>query len=188
MSYPTSPKFSSVNIKGIDPTIFSQAVNGRMQSRKISAHRWEFTGVYPPLTRGEFAPVSGYIDSLRGRHTVFTVTPTELCNTTGTGTGTITCGATNAGLSVVAVTGLTGTLKTGDFIKFSGHSKVYKLTADRSGDGNIAIVPPLITALTTDTVVYNNVPFTVRLKNDIQSYRVGSDMLHMFEVDFMEAI
>jgi hypothetical protein len=188
MTYPVSPKFSAIGMKSNDPTLFSETVNGRMQSRKISGQKWEFSASYAPLTRAEFQPVSAYIDSLRGRHTVFTVIPTEIGSSSGTVSGTVTCTAAAAGLSVVPTTGLTGTLKAGDFIKFSGHTKVYKLTADRAGDGNIAIVPPLIAAVSTDTVTYNDVPFTVRLANDVQEYSIGTDMLHKFEVDFIEAL
>ena len=188
MTYPVSPKFSAVGMKSNDPTLFSETVNGRMQSRKISGQKWEFSASYAPLTRTEFQPVSAYIDSLRGRHTVFTVIPTAIGSASGSVSGTVTCSSTPAGSAVVPITGLTGTLKAGDFIKFSGHSKVYKLTADRAGNGNLAIVPPLIAAVGTDTVTYNNVPFTVRLANDVQEYSIGADMLHKFEVDFIEAL
>jgi hypothetical protein len=120
---------------------------------------------------------------------VFTIIHTEIASTTGTATtSTVTCTAAAIGDSTVATTGLSGTLKAGDFIKFSGHDKVYRLTADRAGNGNLSIVPPLIVAVTTDTVTYNNVPFTVRLNNDVQEYAIGVDMLHKFEVDFMEVI
>jgi len=189
MTYPVSPKFASVAIRSNDPTLYSQSVNGRIQTRKVAGQQWEFSASYPPLTRTEFQPVSAYIDSLRGQHTVFTVVPTEVASTSATGvSGTVTC--TSAALGAVSVpsSGLTGTLKAGDFIKFSGHTKVYKLTADRAGNGNLSIVPPLTTAVTTDTVTYNNVPFTVRLKNDVQEYAIGVDMLHKFEVDFVEAL
>jgi hypothetical protein len=188
MSYPTTPKFSAINMISNDPTLFSVTVSGRMQSRKVGGQKWEFSATYPPLTRAEFQPVSAYIDSLRGRHTVFTVTPTEISSSIGTVSGTATCTATAAGLNTVPMTGITGTLKAGDFIKFSGHAKVYKLTADRAGDGDLSIVPPLIAAITTDTVTYADVPFTVRLKNDVQQYSIGVDMLHKFEVDFVEAL
>tara|TARA_R110000744_G_scaffold235443_2_gene353121 strand:+ start:12375 stop:12728 length:354 start_codon:yes stop_codon:yes gene_type:complete len=115
--------------------------------------------------------------------------PTEVASTSATGvSGTITCTAAALGAVSVPSSGLTGTLKAGDFIKFSGHTKVYKLTADRAGNGNLSIVPPLTTAVTTDTVTYNDVPFTVRLKNDVQEYAIGVDMLHKFEVDFVEAL
>jgi len=188
MSYPTTPKFSSINVTSDDPTLVSVAVSGRMQSRKISSQRWMFSAAYPPLTRAEFQPVGAYIDALRGRHTVFTIVPTEIGTTVGTVSGTGTCTSTAAGLNSVPMTGITGTLKAGDFIKFSGHTKVYKLTADRAGDGNLSIVPPLIAAVTTDTITYTDVPFTVRMKNDIQQYTIGVDMLHKYEVDFVEAL
>ena len=97
MTYPVSPKFSAVGMKSNDPTLFSETVNGRMQSRKISGQKWEFSASYAPLTRTEFQPVSAYIDSLRGRHTVFTVIPTAIGSASGSVSGTVTCSSTAAG-------------------------------------------------------------------------------------------
>jgi len=191
MTYPVTPKFSAIEVKSIDPTLISESINGRTQSRKMGSQKWEFSASYPPLTRAEFQPVSAYVDSLRGRHTVFTVVPTEISSTAGANvSGVVTStGAVAVGISSIAVTGLTGTLKAGDFVKFASHDKVYRLTADRASNGTVAIVPPLVAAVSSsEQLIYSDVPFTVRLKNDVQSYSIGTDMLHKFEVDFIEAL
>ena len=63
------------------------------------------------------------------------------------------------------------------------------ITADRSGAGALAIQPALRVALTNDLVItYDNVPFTVRLNNDVQSYSLESASLLDYEVDFIEAV
>ena len=189
MSYPTSPAFNALNLESSSPTLFSTAINGRMQSRKIGGQRWTFTASYAVMTRTEFNPVFAYVVSQQGRHGVFTIVPTGISSTNGTASGTVTCAATAKGLGSVTVAGLTGALKAGDMVKFSGHSKVYMVTADRSGVGAMAITPTLVEAVTSsDTVTYNDVPFTVRLSNDIQGYKVSSGMQFKYEVDFVEAL
>jgi len=189
MSYPTSPKFNAINLQSESPTLFSETVSGRMQSRKISGQKWTFTATYPPLTRTEFNPVFAFTVLQSGRHGVFTVTPTEISTSSGNPSGTVTCSAAALGATSVTIAGLTGALKAGDVVKFSGHDKVYMLTADRSGNGAMAFTPALITAVTTsDTVIYINVPFTVRLANDVQGYQLGAGMFYKYEVDFIESL
>jgi hypothetical protein len=189
MSYPTTPKFNALNLQSESPTLFSETVSGRMQSRKIGGQKWTFTAAYPPMTRAEFNPVFAYIVAQEGRHGVFTVVPTMISNTSGTASGTVTCSAASLGAKSVTIAGLTGALKAGDVVKFSGHSKVYMLTADRSSDGAMAFTPALIVAVTTsDTVVYSDVPFTVRLANDFQGYKLGGGNFFKYEVDFVEAL
>jgi hypothetical protein len=101
----------------------------------------------------------------------------------------VTCTATAVGATAVTIASLSGTLKAGDFVKFANHTKVYMLTADRNGAGAIAIEPPLVAAISSnEQMTYTNVPFTVRLANDLQKYKLGAGQLYRFEVDFMEAL
>ena len=188
MSYPTSPAFNAINLSSQNPTLYSEAVNGRQQSRKIGGQKWTFTASYATMSRGEFSPVYAFTVAQNGRHGVFTVVPDGISSTSGTASGTVTTSAAIKGVTSVTVAGLTGALKAGDVVKFSGHDKVYMLTADRSGDGAMEFTPPLIAAVGTETVVYNSVPFTVRLANDVQSYKVNSGMFYKYEVDFVEAL
>ena len=188
MSYPTSPAFNGINLQSDSPSLMSSAVNGRMQSRKIGGQKWAFTASYAPMTRAEFNPVFAFVVSQQGSHGVFTIVPTAISSTSGTASGTVSTSATAKGLASVTVSGLTGALKAGDVIKFSGHDKVYMLTADRSGNGAMTFTPPLVEAVGTETVTYDDVPFTVRLANDVQSYKLGAGMFFNYEVDLVEAL
>jgi len=63
------------------------------------------------------------------------------------------------------------------------------LTADRNGAGAIAIEPPLVAAISSnEQMTYTNVPFTVRLANDLQKYKLGAGQFYQFQVDFVEAL
>ena len=63
------------------------------------------------------------------------------------------------------------------------------ITADRSGTGTLSFEPGLEVAVSgTQTITYNNVPFLVRLNNDIQEYSLGSASLVDYDVDFIEAV
>jgi len=108
--------------------------------------------------------------------------------------GTVTVsGSHSAGDTTIDITGITGTLKAGDFIKFGGHSKVYLVVEDATGDSStdatITIEPPLRSALSNaEGVTYDDVQFTVRLTNDVQEFNTGDLDLYRFEVDFIEAL
>ena len=78
-------------------------------------------------------------------------------------------------------------------IKFNGHSKVYMVVEDATGDINelatITIEPPLREdVLSDEDIIYDNVPFTVRLTNDVQEFNTSDLDLYRFEVDFIEAL
>lgn len=189
MSYPTNPVFNAINMTSQSPTLFSETVSGRQQSRKIGGQKWSFTASYPPMTEADFKPVWAFIVSQQGRHGTFAITPPVIGSTSGTGTGFVTCSSTSKGATSVNISSLTGTLKAGDFVKFAGHSKVYMITADRSGSGVINIEPALVENVSgSEQLIYNNVPFTVRLANDVQSYKLGAGQFFSYEVDVVEAL
>lgn len=189
-AFPISIGTSSATVRSKVYNLSSESVSGRTQVRTIGGQRWELTLSFPPMTRAEFAPIEAFVMSQAGMAETFTIVPPEICNTTGNASGSVTTNSSAAiGATSVSITGLTGSLKAGDFIKFSGHSKVYKLTADRSGNGSISFYPPLNAAVNSaETVSYNNVTFTVRLSNDIQEYSVSTAMLFAYEIDLIEAI
>ena len=120
----------------------------------------------------------------------FSIVLPEISSTSGTATGTVrTNGTSPIGDKTIAIDGLTGLLKAGDVIKFASHSKVYMVTQDRSGAGDLSIEPGLEAVVANDTVItYNDVPFLVRLNNDIQEYNIGSASLVDFDVDFIESV
>ena len=95
--------------------------------------------------------------------------------------------------SLIAMDGFsqtTGALKAGDYIKFANHDKVYMVVEDQSdiSTGTLTIEPPLRSAVSATDIVYDNVPFTVRLRNDIQEFSIGTTNLYQYELDVIESL
>ena len=90
-----------------------------------------------------------------------------------------------------------GRFKTGDFIKFASHNKVYMVVADVTSSSNAATVtiePPLVADIVNDSAVtYDDGAFTVHLTNDVQEFGVvGTDKdgnsLYKYEFDVEESL
>ena len=125
----------------------------------------------------------------------FTIVPPELEDARGTASG-VPHGTASAGATSITLGGSgSGTLLNGDFIKFSNHTKVYMVVADQSdiSTGTLTIEPPLTTAVSSSTIVYDNIPFTVFLTNDVQEFgAIGADkdgnVLYKYQLDVEEAL
>lgn len=188
-TYPTTPEFQAVNLKSTHNNLKSTTISGRVQVRTIGGQKWEFSAKYNPMTRAEFQPVFAFVTSQQGSLGTFTIVPPVVGSTSGTATGTaLVNGATGVGATSVPVDGFTGTIKAGDFIKF-GHTKVYMVTADIDGAGNISIEPALVTAVSdNEAMTYNDVAFTMRLRNDVQQYGISRFEYYTYEVDMEEVL
>jgi len=188
-TYPTQPEFRAINVSSNHSNLFSETVSGRVQVRSLGGQRWSFTAQYNPMTREEFQPVFAFVMSQQGRLGSFGIVPPVVGSTSGTATGTaLVNGATAAGSTTVPVDGFAGTIKAGDFIKFS-HGKVYMVTADRDGPGSIDIEPALVQNVADgEEMVYKNVTFTMRLSNDVQEYGLNSNEYYEYEIDMIEVI
>jgi len=78
-------------------------------------------------------------------------------------------------------------LKTGDFIKFDGHDKVYMLMSD--GATTLNIEPALNeNVLDDEVVIYNDVPFTVAFTNDATEMEMSTNKLISHSVDLVEIV
>ena len=64
--------------------------------------------------------------------------------------------------------------------------KVYK--SDGTGSGTLTFEPPLRSAISAQDITYDNVPFTVRLRNDIQEFSIGTTNLYQYELDVIESL
>ena len=132
----------------------------------------------------------------------FTITFPSYLNAQGNETGSVlvngvhAVGDTTIAMDAFAADGA-GRFKAGDFIKFNAHSKVYMVVEDVTSSSNAATVtiePPLTTALSdNEAVIYDSVPFTVFLTNDVQEFpsnAIASDgtVLFTFELDVEESI
>lgn len=189
-TYPTTPIFSTIGFRSVNYNLSSQSISGRTQVRNIGGQRFEFSAQYTRMTRSEFAPILVFTMAQRGSAETFTIVLPQISSKSGDASGTILVnGAADIGATTVGVDGVTGTLKAGDMVKFANHNKVYMLTADRAGDGNISIQPALRVAVPNDNAVtFDSVPFTVRLNNDVQEFNLGSASLVDYEIDMIEAV
>jgi len=189
-TYPITQSFNAVGFTSVFYNLSSTSLSGRTQVRNIGGQRFEFTATYPTLTRSEFAPIAAFIMAQRGMAEEFTIVLPEISSKSGDAAGTVLTSLSEAiGQTVISIDGLTGTLKAGDMIKFANHNKVYMIVSDRAGNGDLAIQPSLTVAVPDNTeITYDNVPFTVRLNNDVQTYDLGLASMLDYEVDFIEAI
>ena len=193
-TYPTTPEFASIGFSSEQKTITSTTDSGKMFAVQVDGQRFKFSASYPPMNRSEFAPVYAFIMKQRSQKETFQIALPDLKNAKGDVSGLLsTYTGYSAGVTSVQIQNIVGTLKAGDMIKFNGHSKVYMVVEDATGDSNelatITIEPPLREDILADEdVIYDNVPFTVRLTNDVQEFTTNDLDLYRFEVDFIEAL
>lgn len=187
---PTSPTPKAANISSEQKTITSVTTSGRVQARQIDGQKFAMTLQYPPMTRAEFSPIKAFLMKQRSRLETFTVIPPDTeADAQGTVAGLPT-GTGSAGDTSITLGGTgTGSLKAGDYIKFD-HDKVYMVVEDKSdiSSGSITIEPPLRSAISSATITYDNVPFTVRLRNDVQEFSIGTTNLYQYELDVIESL
>jgi len=196
--FPTSPVASDAQIGSEQNTIVSVTTSGRVQTRQIDGQKFTITLDYAPMTRANFAPIKAFLMKQRSRLNTFTVIPPVVSNAQGVASTVISTNASiSAGATTCTIDGMTtstnGILKAGDYFRFTGQDKVYMavedLDADGSGEGTLTFEPPLRTDVTDNTmIIYDNVNFTVRLKNDIQEYSIGTTNLYAYELDVAEVL
>jgi len=187
---PTSPVARNASVSSQQNTITSVTTSGRVQARQIDGQRFTITLTYPPMTRSEFAPIKAFLMKQRSRLNTFTIIPPTIKDALGTASGTPT-GTASAGDTSITLGGTgTGTLKAGDYIKFANHDKVYMVVEDQSdiSTGTLTIEPPLRIAVSSTDITYDDVPFTVRLRNDIQEFSIGTTNLYQYELDVIESL
>ena len=194
--------FTAFNIKSNQKTLVSQTDSGKTYRRQIDGQRWSFTVSYPLMTRANFQPIMAFIVQQRSQKESFTITFPSYLNATGNETGTVLINGVHAvadttiAMDAFAGDGA-GRFLAGDFIKFSGHDKVYMVVADATSSSNastVTIEPSIVSALANnETVTYDSVPFTVYLMNDVQEFNASQGNssglpLFKFELDVIEAI
>jgi hypothetical protein len=194
--FPTSPVASDAQIGSEQNTIVSVTTSGRVQTRQIDGQKFTITLDYAPMTRANFAPIKAFLMKQRSRLNTFTIIPPVVSNAQGVASTVIsTDGAISSGATTCTIDGMTisttGILKAGDYFRFSGQNKVYMavedLDADGTGSGTLTFEPPLRSDVANDVaLVYDNVDFTVRLKNDIQEYSIVTNDLYKYQIDLIE--
>jgi hypothetical protein len=167
----------------------------KRQVRTTGAHRWNLSFSWSPMPREVFMQFYAFLMALRGTTDTFTCTLAGHTAPQGSWAGTpVVNGAAQSGRSV-SIGGLTSSAanvaKSGDLIKFSGHTKVYMVTADASANGSgvaaVAIEPALLASPANgESVVYSNVPFTVALASDTFDMALTPGMLAPLSITAVE--
>ena len=192
----SNSKFQTLGIKSVQKTLLSKSASGKRFARQIDGQRFSFTANIITAKRSDvYGELMAFIMKQRSSKETFTIVPPEISNARGTASGTPN-GTASAGDTSITLGGTgTGTLLSGDYIKFSNHDKIYMVVADQSdiSTGSLTIEPPLTTAISSSNITYDNVPFTVHLTNDIQEFGVvGADKdgnaLYQFEFDVEESL
>ena len=194
---PTTPRPSAVRISSHQPTLVSVAHSLKRQVRTRGAQRWSAVLSYPTMKRVDFAPLWAFLVSQKGQYEAFQGVMPGYDTPQGTATGTpLAFGAASAGATSIPTDGwtisITGILKAGDFIKFSGHTKVYMVVADAnsngSGQATLSIMPKLVAAVAdNEALTVTAVPFTWQLANDQIEQSVRAPVLITAEISLMEA-
>jgi hypothetical protein len=186
--FPQNPKSSSISITSISPTLISLTHSLKRQARRRGGQRWLIDVKYPPLSREEFAPIWAFSIAQQGQFKTFEYIPEIYNATSGTATGSIIADGTyTAGDSIISTTGLTGTLKAGDFIKFDGHDKVYMITID--GSTTLNIEPALIADVADlEAITYNDVPFKMAFTGDITNMSVAVNQYVSYNLKLVEIV
>jgi len=192
----STAKFGTLGIKSMQSTIISKSVNGKKLSRQIDNQRFGFTVQIITAKRSDvYGELMAFIMKQRSGKENFTIVPPEIEDARGTASGTPN-GTASAGATSITLGGTgTGSLKAGDFIKFASHDKVYMVVEEQNdiSTGTLTIEPPLRTAVSSSDIQFDNVPFTVYLKNDIQDFGVSGvdkdgNLHYEFQFDVEETL
>lgn len=188
-SLPTTKYPANIVVRSITPTLISVSHNLIRQTRSRGGQQWAFDLTYPVLSRAEQAELYAFIVKQRGQYEDFLYTPNEIGTTRGTSTGATVNGGSQTGRTV-NINSLSGTLKSGDFVKFANHTKVYMLVADVGAGGTALTIEPALSTSPADAsaVTVVNVPFTVAMSTDMTEYQAFAPSLYNYKISLVESL
>ena len=140
-------------------------------AKRGNPHKWVVDFATPPMQHEAARELGAFLDSLDGRYETFTLTcPLPFLG----GTATFQTGSLGGqGDNSISVTGLPAdeidALKAGDFIKFNGHDKVYKIVqnADSNGSGLATMYfHPRLQAIVAPSTAITEAVFSLRMRKD----------------------
>jgi hypothetical protein len=167
----------------------------KRQVRTRNAQRWGISYTWTPMLRDHFMVFYAFLIAQRGQFDTFTCTLNGSNAPRGSWSGTpLVNGAAQTGRTIslkgfTAVT--TGVAKAGDLLKFSGHTKVYMVTADAnsdvSGNATVSIEPALMQSpANSEVIVTSSVPFTVAITSDNSDIVAGAGGLAPLNINVVE--
>ena len=196
-TFPTAILPRSLSLKDNRPSLINQSVSGKRVIRKYGSQYFTLEISLPPLNKNDGLGVFGFLQQQQGSFDKFDYQyPIVNRGENRTQTDIKVDGAHSVGDSTIALknfdTSTSNVLKRGDVIKFSGHDKVYMVTADltsdSSGDATVGISPAIISTLANNEAVTVDQPnFKVYLEGDIL-YSTNSSGLFSISFSLRECI
>lgn len=191
-TFPTTIAPRALNFSSNRPTNTSYTLSGKRSTKLFASQYFSFTITMPLMTQAQFQEYHAFLVKQKGSFETFDIDyPLDNQGAGKANTSVLTREAHSVGDSTIAVDGISASqddaLKAGDLIKFSGHNKVYMVTADVNSNGlgqsTISIEPPLQATLADDESVDMNRPtFKVALMQDDILY--STDASGLFTLSF----
>lgn len=183
-TWPSTPAPRVITIQSFEPAIVSVAQSLRRYVRTRGGQRWMVRIQYNRLKREEWEPLEIFAQAQRGQYEKFNIVlPGPPTAQRGTMAGTpLVNGAHSAGDNTIATDGYTpgaaNVFKSGAYIKFANHAKVYRVygdvTASGGGAATLTIVPALVTTLSdNEAITHASVPMQVVLTSDMAGFAYG---------------
>lgn len=188
--FPLGAYVDDVQITNNTNNSATESFSGVINVKRRNVQWWEIK--FKLITSGQqgVRELEAFADSLDGQFGTFDFHAGNKGKPLKRIRGAATTTATDAGKSKVKVNGITGALSIGDFISFSNHSKVYRVTSYDKATGFADIKPALRKAQKLgDSIKYDNVTFKLRLKRDDVKYKyIDSENILEISFDTREAL
>jgi hypothetical protein len=196
---PTFPSIqpTSAQMRKINPTRITTTLNGIEQRESSAGQYFALILEFNNLSQSEQRQIQGLFAETGGAVQTFDY---QLPDFIGDSTGTYSAGISmtstyGAGVSTVLINagGSAIDLKAGDVVTFTGHDKVYMLTADTVLDSGsnyiLKIDPPLRAGVTATTAVtHKNVTMKARFASDNQEFDVDPNLYANFSIEIVEVL
>jgi len=144
-----------ISVRSNVPVFAVDALSLKRQVTKRPAQRWEVEASLEPLSFGANKLFSYIVK--KGDFSVVTIVMPQNYGAKKALTSSSTPTATASAFSSnVVISGNTGLIPSGTFVKFGNHSKIYMTTSDLNGNGSVGIFPELRTSMSAIGMVFRD--------------------------------
>lgn len=175
MSQLTELKFQSVEPKSKSPGYQSISNSLKVISASTGAQQWEFTLISQLLPLNQLRRIWAEINAIYGNKETFEQVIPIFSTTQGVVTGIVKPAHSYAkgsyGIEFLNFKGVAG-----DFLRFSGHTKVYQIR--KANLYSAEIYPPLLKSVSSSEVItVQDVPFKVRLAKEPKKFKIDKKQM-----------
>jgi len=140
-----------MGVKSNVPVFASDTLSLSRPTSARTAQRWEIETRLEPLSfNAQDLFVNLVVNGYTGVVQVLMPQNYGAIQARGTTSGGTGSGGVDA--TTITISGMSGLMPKGTFVRFSNHNKVYMTTSDRSGNGSVGIFPALRTSISGTTM------------------------------------